>query len=180
MFLSKSSFKKSEDCASAILMRYEISKAPVPVEEIIEKEGLKIVEYNLGEDISGVLIINDSLGTIGINPKDNYFRQRFSMAHELGHYLLHKQSNELFVDKDFIVKYRHTNRNYSVSEKRQEQEANAFAAALLMPADYIEAEMENDELSELAEIELISQLANKFKVSEAAMSYRFANLNTYI
>lgn len=179
MSMPRSSYTKSEQCAWNLLARCNVKKAPIPIEEIVRAVGLSIIEYNLGEDISGVLIINESMGTIGINPKDNYTRQRFSIAHELGHYLLHKKDNELFVDKDFIVKYRHTNRNYSVSEKRQEQEANAFAAALLMPAKFIEDEMENEELSELSETELIEVLANKFKVSAVAMSYRFANLNNF-
>ncbi len=179
MLLTKSGFHKSEECASEILARNNIKAAPIPLEEIVIKEGLNIVKYDLGDDISGILIINEAKGTIGVNPKDSYYRQRFSIAHELGHFLLHADSSAFFVDKDFLIKYRHTNKNYSNAERKQEQEANAFAAALLMPAKIIESEIENGQILGLTETELIAQLAYKFKVSEVAMSYRFTNLNNY-
>lgn len=176
MLLNRQNIKKSEDCAISLLKKYKLKKAPIPIEEIIQSEGLKLVEYNLGDDVSGVLIINDNVGTIGINYSNSYLRQRFTMAHELGHYLMHASKTEVFIDKDFLVKYRHSN-NYSTQEKRQEYEANMFAASLLMPKDIIELEMESPELNGLSEVEVIATLANKFKVSEVAMSYRFANLN---
>ena len=179
MLLTKSGFHKSEECASTILERYQVSRPAVPIEHIVQNEGLQILEYNFGDDISGILIINDGVGAIGVNPKNHYHRQRFSIAHELGHYLMHRDSGNLFVDKDFIVKFRHTNRNYSLVEKKQEQEANAFAAALLMPTKFIEQEIEKLEFFGYTETEIISVLAKTFQVSEAAMSYRFSNLNNF-
>ena len=179
MLLTKSGFNRSEECASEILARYRVHAAPIPLEEIVMRIGLDIVKYDLGDDISGILIINEAKGTIGVNPKDGYYRQRFSIAHELGHFLLHKTASGFFVDKDFLIKFRHINKNYSTNERKQEQEANAFAAALLMPAKIIESEMDSDALLGLTETELIAALAYKFRVSEVAMSYRFTNLNNY-
>lgn len=179
MFLSKKTYQRSESEANNLLAKCGISRAPVPVDEIAFKLGLNVVPYNLGDDISGVLIMKDDRGSIGINPKDHFYRQRFSIAHELGHFVLHRKPNGLFVDKDFLVKYRYANQNYTESEKKQEQEANAFAAALLMPIEFIRIEMQKEELTNCTETELISKLASKFKVSEVAMSYRFANLNSY-
>jgi len=179
MHLNRTNFRKSETCASDILSRYNIEKAPIPVEQIIKWEGLQLVEYNLGEDISGILMINETFSAIGVNPKNHPNRQRFSMAHELGHYLLHKDRSNLFIDKDFIVMFRHSTHHYSVDEKRQEQEANAFAAALLMPTRIIENEVDRLKIYSHNETELISELAKNFKVSEVAMSYRFSTLNNF-
>ena len=179
--LSTQAFKKSEDAALKLISEFKIHSAPVPVEDIIRNLELELFEYNLGDDVSGVLVITNQKGTIGYNPKDGYLRQRFTMAHELGHYILHnsKTSDDLFVDKDFLFKkFRHLN-TYTPTEKKQEQEANAFAAALLMPTNFIEKEMESDEMASLREGALVSALANKFKVSEVAMSYRLANLSSF-
>lgn len=179
--LSIQAFKKTEELTSNIVIDYKIKTAPIPIEEIIKKIGLNIFEYNLGDDVSGVLVITNNQGTIGYNPKDNYLRQRFTMAHELGHFVMHKENaaNELFVDKDFLFKKFRNANTYTPLEKRQEQEANAFAAALLMPKSFIDFEMDKEELSALTEVELVSELARRFKVSEVAMSYRLANLNSY-
>lgn len=70
-------------------------------------------------------------GTIGFNPTESKTRQRFTIAHELGHFELHKQDSGLFVDKEFKMLFR--DQNSSSGEIRKEQEANAFAAAILMP-----------------------------------------------
>ncbi|MFT3701214.1 MAG: ImmA/IrrE family metallo-endopeptidase [Agriterribacter sp.] len=164
----------AEASAKELIRQFKVKTPPVPVHDIARRLGLDVIGYDLGDDISGTLVIENGKGYIGFNPAHSKKRQRFTIGHELGHFKLHHSNNNLFVDKDFIVKYRSSN-SYTPKELLQEQQANAFSAALLMPDDFIRAELEN--LSNLSEIELIETLAKLFDVSVPAMTYRLNNLN---
>ena len=148
--------------------------------DLAKKIGLDVIAYNLGDDISGTLVIDNGKGFIGYNPSHPRRRQRFTIAHEIGHYQLHNSSktNQLFVDKDFVMKYRSAN-NYTPLEKKHEQEANAFAAALLMPKHFIDKEIRKKSNVDLHELDLIESLAKLFDVSVPAMTFRLTNLNTF-
>ncbi|WP_460881211.1 ImmA/IrrE family metallo-endopeptidase [Pontibacter rugosus] len=67
---------------------------------------------------------------MGYNPVESVVRQRFTIAHELGHFVLHQKYSELFIDKE---KPLFRNQESSTGEHKREKEANAFAAAILMP-----------------------------------------------
>jgi Zn-dependent peptidase ImmA (M78 family) len=177
MLLSPTFYKKLEKQVSELLKKEGITSLPIPVERIARTKGVEVVPYDLGEEVSGVLSINNSKGTIGYNPTQSKVRQRFTIAHELGHFLLHRESNkEMFVDKDFLVKFR-SKKNYTQSERRQESEANAFAAALLMPRDFVLTELNKEKFQVLSELQLIEELAKVFDVSIPAMTYRISDLN---
>lgn len=168
-----------EQKAANILQQLNITTLPIPVEEIATKRGLEIKSFDLGDDVSGVLMIDNGNGVIGYNPKESKVRQRFTIAHELGHYELHKgenEQNEIFVDKSFRVEFRDS--KSSTGEVRKEQEANAFAAALLMPEKILKKEILNHKF-DLADEGTIKELAKLFHVSTTAMAFRIANLNLY-
>jgi Zn-dependent peptidase ImmA (M78 family) len=123
--------KRIEEKAKEVLRRFKVEEAYVPVDTIAEKLGLRIQKYDFGEDVSGVLVIDKGIGTIGINPSESLVRTRFTIAHEIGHYILHGNKNDsLFIDKNFKVHFR--DQSSSTGEIRNEQEANAFAAALFL------------------------------------------------
>ena len=168
--------KRIEKITINILEEFNITKLPIPLEKIIEKKGLSIQYDDLGEGVSGVLLINKGNGVIGVNNNDPLVRQRFSIAHEYGHYELHRSNKELFIDKGFSALYR--NKNSSTGEIKIEQEANAFAAAILMPESLIIKEIRKNKF-DLSDDETIKNLANLFNVSSAAMTYRISNLNLF-
>ena len=169
--------RKIERHVSELLQGHGIDSLPVPVEKIARSQGVEVVAYDLGNEVSGVLIISPSGGTIGINPTQTRARQRFTIGHELGHYLLHREGQkELFVDKDFIVKFR-SKKNYTAKEYKHESEANAFAAALLMPRALIYKEIEKERYNNLSELEFIEELAKACEVSVPAMTYRIHDLS---
>lgn len=176
--LSKASYFKCETAANKIIKDFKILNPPIPIFDIVTSIGLQLMEYNLGNETSGVLVIENGKGAIGYNPKDPFVRKRFTVAHELGHYMFHRKENELFVDNFFLMKFRKNN-SYSKQEYLQEQEANAFAAALLMPQFFIEQEMKKDEYQNLHETDLITKLARRFEVSVPGMTYRLTNLNLF-
>ena len=169
--------KKIEKTARNILSLLNIDEAPVPVDKIAIQRGLKIVPYELGEDVSGVLVMDNGVNTIGYNPEQPEVRQRFTIAHELGHFELHKSHTGIFIDKSFRVQFR--NSDSATGEYLQEQEANAFAAALLMPEDFLIREIEKNGYH-LSMEESIHALAETFNVSSMAMTYRIANLKLFL
>ena|ERR1700733_2600471 len=179
--LTNLAYRKIETLANELIAKSEISEPPVPVDRIVEGYNITIREFDFEEGISGVLVITEDGATIGVNPGDTKTRMRFALAHELGHFLLHKETNEVFIDKDFIVKWRNveSNGNYTVEEVNQEMEANAFAAALLMPKNLIEREMAKKEMVEMGENALLIELANRFDVSLPAIAFRITNINSY-
>ena len=166
--------KRIERIANVILEEFGIEKLPVPIEEIAKNRGLDIKAYDLGENVSGMLVMESGKGTIGYNPTESKVRQRFTIAHEFGHFELHKQDNGVFIDKEFKVLFR--NQNSSTGELKKEQEANAFAAAILMPEKLLIKELKNHNL-DLSDEESMKSLAKKFNVSAPAMTFRIVNLN---
>lgn len=176
--ISNYKFKQVTDITFQMVVAANILKAPVDVDVIARSCGVSIEKTDLGDDVSGLLVIHGDRAVIAYSTNQGEQRKRFTIAHELGHFILHKDSegDTVFVDKDFIVKYR-SNKLYSEVELRQEQEANAFAASLLMPKEFIFDELNSERLRNLSESELIPELAKVFNVSVPAMTYRLSNLN---
>jgi Zn-dependent peptidase ImmA (M78 family) len=165
--------------ANDAINRIGLPKLPIDIKKIATSLGVSVMGHDFGDEMSGVLVLKDDKGTIGFNKDQSESRKRFTIAHELGHYILHKNNhNDVFVDRDFIIMYRRGTENYSETELIQEQEANAFAAAILMPEHLIEQELkENNYYPNLSELQLIEKLAKTFKVSAPAMTFRLNNLH---
>lgn len=154
------------------IIRPMLTEAPVNIEAIIRQLGLS-VEKNaeLPNDISGQIRRLDSGGyEISSSAGEHYFRQRFTLAHELGHYVLHKSLIGAGVDD--TTKYRSTdNGNYynTSIELAHERQANSFAANILMPEAVVRRHVE-DGMNDIVE------LYRKFQVSRSAMAWRIKNL----
>ncbi len=167
--------KRIEDKANELLKSLEINELPIPIDRIADLLNVQVLSYDLGEGVSGVLVVNNNVGTIGLNPNHSNVRKRFTIAHELGHFLLHnKTKDSLFVDKEYKVHFR--NHASSSGEIKNEQEANAFAAALLMPKDML-VEIIDNYIIDIEDESTINNLADIFGVSPMAMTYRLINLN---
>lgn len=177
--------KKIEKLVDELLTKLNISSAPVPVRKIAKELGLVIRAYDLGPGVSGALLLDDDKAIIGVNPAESRERMRFTIAHETGHFFLHRTSNNLFVDRDVLFRGKELNgvkvlfrdENSSMGELKIEREANAFAAALLMPVNILTKEINSLDLDEFTNYEgIIHELAKRFKVSTVAMTYRLTNL----
>lgn len=149
---------------------------PVLVDKIIKAHGIGLQMSALEDSVSGMMITRENgSSVIAINELEHENRQRFSMAHELGHYILHRTERSIFVDSNEQKFYRDA--EASTGTKLQEIEANAFAAELLMPREKID-ELLTEKLSYLDE-SVIEQLAEKCKVSQTAMIFRLQKLNLF-
>ena len=145
---------------------------PIPIEEIVQQRGIKLLSYDFKDNVSGILLLENGEATIGYNRNESRVRSRFTIAHELGHFMLHKDNNDLFVDREFKVLFRSSS---SEGTQRIEIEANNFAACILMPENLLREEIA---MLEVVDEDAIKDLAKKFDVSTIAMSIRIANIKS--
>jgi len=172
--MNKQKLEHIEKHAEKILRDTRAWQAPVPIDVVAQRLGLKTEESVLGDDISGLLVVERGRGAIGYNSAHARVRQRFTIAHELGHYVLHvgtSTQSRLFIDR--YVAFRDD--ESSAGSDREEVEANAFGAALLMPGPLVRAEIRQHDL-DLDDEDDLTALAKRFHVSSSAMSYRLVNL----
>lgn len=124
------------------------------------------LEYvDMDSTLSGSLSKKDGSWVIQVNRLHSEARQRFTIAHELGHFIYHKDDEidaHKFVDTTFFRGMTANNLEYT---------ANRFASELLMP------EPEVRQLIDTENIRSIAELASKFGVSSAAMLFRVKELN---
>jgi Zn-dependent peptidase ImmA (M78 family) len=161
-----------EEMAEKILKDSGCFRAPVNVTTIVNTHDIKLQEVDLEDEVSGFFIIKDKKPHIGVNKNQSEKRRRFTIAHEFGHFILHSKETPLFVDKTEKVLYR--NLESSTGEIVKEREANAFAAALLMPRGLLKIEIDNSDIESIGSIS--EYLSKKFNVSEKAMEHRLTNL----
>jgi len=157
---------------SDLLVRANIKAPLVPVEDIAKQDGAKITFNNFQNEISGLLLRRNNSIVIGVASEQSPARQRFTIAHEIGHLLLH-DGEELHVDTNFRVNLRSS--ASSKADDVTEIEANAFAAALLMPTDFLKKDVARLQI-DVEDSEQIDQLAAKYGVSAQAMTFRLLNL----
>ena len=159
--------QRLEDLTSEILMNNDMYKIPVDVIKIANANDIKVYEGDLDKKISGAIRYkkDEDKFEILINKNDIKVRQRFTIAHELGHYFLHQsflKNEEIHID----VMYRSIINNEVEKEnlRKREKEVDYFAGALLMNRTLLEKMYnENNSIKDLAEI---------FNVSVSAMTVR--------
>lgn len=128
--------ERKDDCrteAKRLLARYGITEPPVDVERIAYGAGLRIVRCKLAGD--GLLEGH----TIKVNAEHASTRQRFTIAHEIAHFVLHADG----------------------TDENSEREADAFAGSLLIPL-----EMLRREVTRTSDVEV---LRRRFNVSREAL-----------
>jgi len=148
----------------ADIVRRYLADYPVKVGELASALGLRVYRSPLAPSISGMIgPAEDGVGfEIRVNKYEIPERQRFTLAHEIAHFLLHKDDiNAGVVDS---VMYR------SALTSRKEAEANRLAADIVMPVGAVRKELaaQGGVFSE----EVASRLASTFKVSLPAMRVR--------
>ncbi len=164
-----------EERAEKTLRDTEGYRVPVPIHLVAQRLNLTLEAAALGDKVSGMLVVDGDQGAIGYNSAHARVRQRFTIAHELAHYVLHARRSgkaQLFIDKQ--VTYRRDDQS-SAGVNPEEIEANQLGAALLMPRGLVQQEIQARDL-DLDDSEAIDLLAKRFQVSTAAMSNRLQNL----
>jgi Zn-dependent peptidase ImmA (M78 family) len=156
-----------------LLAENKITEAPVSVSRIAKAKGARIFVKSLEGDLSGFLYRDNSNAVIGVNTKHSKTRQNFTIAHELGHLLLHDQE-KLHVDHEFRVRLRNDVSSQGTDEA--EREANFFAASLLMPKEFLRNDLAEEDYVDLLDGQFLRALARKYGVSAQALVNRLKNL----
>lgn len=158
--------------ARRLITKFRVVEPPVDVETIAKYLKLEVRRENFPDDVSGALTRAPERSVIAVNRNHHENRQRFTIAHELGHYLLHPDAPAYYDGKNQVgVHFRSAANGGGWDPK--EIEANRFAAELLMPRRLI---LNRISVSK-TEVDA-SSLARVFDVSEEAMTYRLAGLRT--
>ena len=164
--------RKIEQLVHDVLAKCRVQKLPVPVDEIAKKLGLEIKTQGFGkEEFSGILVREGKHAVIGVNGSNAPNRKRFTIAHEIGHYLLH-EGDRIFIDRAYSVNAR--NAESSLGTNTEEIEANTFASYLLVPEHFLRDDLSTTEI-DIEDEQAIKRLAKKYSVSLQAMTYRLLN-----
>jgi Zn-dependent peptidase ImmA (M78 family) len=148
-------------------------KTPINVNQIAMFYNMNIIyDDNLGKYCSGkILIESGNIATAYINAHDTPSRQRFTIAHELGHFYSYKKqgkTGEIIEYRNKIVVDNAKDTLSSQTDQLEEAYANIFAANLLVPRFLLE------EILKLNRS--LSNIANMFEVSQEMLKYRIDNL----
>jgi len=161
-----------------LLANNGITGAPVDVEAIAKVLGAEIRRKPAEQEISGFMYRDRDRVIVGVNGNHPRTRQRFTIAHEIGHFLLH-EGEKLHVDGD-APGYSLFRRDPKSSDGSDviEREANFFAAELLMPQSFLEKDLAEHSVVDLLDPDekVLKDLAKKYRVSVQALTFRLANL----
>lgn len=155
----------ARNMARKVLKQYKVVDVPTDLRKICEGEGLEYMELNDPEAVDGMMMeLEDGTRVAMVNQAKSYVRGRFTLAHELGHIFLRHDKRD-FYDAEAVREY-----GEDMPENAKppwEQEADAFAAELLVPLEQLkkyQADLGNPE-----------KLAGFFQVSKPAMTLAIAN-----
>lgn len=152
-----------ESAAREARKRTSQETIPVNVKAIARRLGVGLFFSPLPDALSAFLLRAAGRAVIGVNSNQHPVRQRFSAAHELGHFVLGHTDGSLF---DYAVPTTSDGEPPGY-DPQSEREANTFAAELLMPEERL--------IEEAADYSL-ARLAKRYEVSQEAMSFRLLNL----
>lgn len=125
------------------------------VESIINSYGIRVYYYSFSSEISGVFTWMGNQPVIGINKLHPKVRQRFTLAHELYHFLKHSEDKQVLRMSSIAT------------DDLEERQASRFAASLLMPRQVISNHKEKS----------VKALARLLRVSEEAMEIRIKEIH---
>lgn len=145
--------------AQSYLERYWNKQLPVDPVAIAQEAGVRVF---LNPEMGGLAgcFYDENGPTIEYNGRDPLVRQRFTIAHELGHFALRHGA-----------RFRDSTESFSLSNYDPvETDANKFAAELLMPAAVVNGMIRTHGITDF------EVLASMFNTSAVAMKYRLKNL----
>jgi Zn-dependent peptidase ImmA (M78 family) len=136
----------------------------LPLEVIINSKNI-IIKEEVIDGADGRILMKDNSGVITLNSNINFpVKKRFILAHELGHFELHRHSKKGYCDDDETL-----NHWYSQSNSQEETEANEFASEFLMPQALFSKECQGNVFNH----KTIEYLANRFNVGKTAAILKF-------
>lgn len=140
--------------------------APVRLSQLAKALGVPVKAATLAPGISGEIRPSCESFVIRVNRHDPAKRQRFTVAHELAHFLLHADHISAGIADDVLYRS-------SLSDRREAQ-ANRLAADILMPDDFVRSSVEDAREKGVGDLLLF--LSEQFATSEGAMQIKLEQL----
>ncbi len=164
------SLEEIEKQAQEILERHNLKTLPINPLTLAHRAGVKVNNARFtDENLAGMIVKRGDDVLILVAQDDPPFRKRFTIAHELAHHFLHLIRDGEYVDNEVdLFRLQTSDRSEASPTRRQEIQANLFAASLLMPEHEVRRYWD--------ERRSIEDLARAFNVSEEAMGYRVTSL----
>jgi Zn-dependent peptidase ImmA (M78 family) len=158
--LVRPNFTKAKKQAMDLLQKFAIEQPPVDPVDLSRRLGLKVLFVEFDEQDKNISGFFDAVeNTIFVNKSEFPLRQTFTVAHELGHKILHEEwarSSEykmLFRDQD------------ASDEEPHEKEANSFAANLLVPRFMLDQVWKKYSVEQLSKLFAVSVPVIKNRIS---------------
>lgn len=156
----------------AIDLRYKFKIVPgfVDLNAICSNLDIEIIEEDLGisGNVCGCLVKDDNDAVILINSYiENLGRKRFTIAHELGHFIIPNHNNSTYQCDRFRIE--------EFGNQSQETEANIFASELLFPTKEAKEIVRKHSLSS----SLIEKSAELYGMSLSAVAVKLVKLTEY-
>tara|TARA_B100000686_G_C16461918_1_gene797562 strand:+ start:134 stop:649 length:516 start_codon:yes stop_codon:yes gene_type:complete len=152
--------------AGDLLRHYNMMRLPVDVVRLADKLGAPAVWKNMEEDGELYMNMDERRAEIRVKSGASHTRSRFTVAHEIGHLMLHNIENGVLHRDTF-------NTPRDGMSRWLETQANGYAARLLMPSPLL---LPYKKRFGSFDEGLIGALADEFQVSREAMKYRLINL----
>ena len=148
---------RAQRCADLVRARLGFERPPASPAMLVAHAPIEVFALDWPDDLAGLLAIRGESAFIGLNKWHSHARRHFSFWHEVGHYVMHRGRSQVTCwDTPWS------------RDAAREREANAFAAAITMPANWL--------ASGLDESPDLDDLARRFKVSRQALALRLEEL----
>lgn len=143
-----------------MLHKLDILLPPIPIEAVVKRLGINIVKIHFSQYAGSVDPTSSPAAIITVRGSDALVRQRFTIAHELGHLLFDK------------LTIQHRDSFFGNLKTKEELRANEFAAALLIPLWMLEPIATSRRRT-------TEQLAELFQVSASAMTHQLRQIVSF-
>ena len=153
-------YRRVQRAVDALLVEHAITSPPVDPVAIARDRGISVVFVGFSESgtaISGFYDCEEN--AIFVNRDEYPLRQTFTVAHELGHKILHEDWAK---SSEYKVLLRDTSQQY---QDFREKEANSFAASLLMPRKMVDLYWRNLSVEQLSQLFAVSVPVVKNRLS---------------
>ena len=149
---------------------YEIGvtdPAAIEISKIAFGLGATVIEKPLTNS-DGRIVFSNKKTIITINSRIEFVgKKRFTTAHEIGHYRMHRDHFQTHNDTDATLQY--------FKKGHQETEANEFASELLMPEGLFKQEIQGKKFDP----QLLRDLADRFQTSITSVAYKYFELGDH-
>jgi Zn-dependent peptidase ImmA (M78 family)/DNA-binding XRE family transcriptional regulator len=153
-----------EEAAKKVLRMAKLSEPPIDTDDVSQTLHIPVIPWSFPDSLSGLLADAEGGYVIGVNRSHHLNRRRFSIAHECAHAVLRHRAG-FYMDFTDVDPFGERSPRHGQDERA----ANGFAAALLMPARWLQKDFR-------AGLRDTATLAARYRVSEDAMSFRLRNL----